>query len=384
MKGLLLSATWAPRPGYPLSAWEKQTGKAITGSSVWRHPELRVADVPEPEIGPDDVLLKVKACGVCGSDLHMYETTDDGYIFYPGLTKFPVVLGHEFSGQVIEAGKNVKDLRPGDMVTAEEMSWCGYCTPCRNGYPNQCLNLEEIGFTVHGAFADYIAVNHKYCWKINPLAERYGSEDKAYEAGATVEPCCVAYNAVFIRAGGFRPGGYVAIFGAGPIGLHAAALCRASGASKVIMFEVSPQRRQIAEAMGADYVYDPQQVSPHEMLRDLTSGEGCDLLVEAAGVPLITCPEMERSLAINGRIVSVARTPDRVPVYLEYFQTGHAQFFGAQGHSGNGCFPNVIRLMASGRINPLPMITGRFDLNGVVDAIKESGARQHGKIMVKM
>jgi scyllo-inosose 3-dehydrogenase len=384
MKGLVLNAKWDPKPDYAVSEFEKTTGKAVTGSSVWRSPELKVEDVPEPTIGPDDVLLKVKACGVCGSDLHMYETTADGYMFYPGLTKFPVVLGHEFSGQVVEVGKNVKTLKPGDMVTAEEMSWCGHCTPCRNGYPNQCQNLEELGFTVNGAFAGHIAVNAKYCWPINALAEHFGSEDKAFEAGATVEPCCVAYNAVFVRAGGFRPGGYVAIFGAGPIGLHAAALCRASGASKVALFEVSPQRREIARQMGADFVFDPQAAPAHEVLRDMTHGEGCDLLVEAAGVPLITFPEMERSMAINGRIVSVARSPEQVPVYLEYFQVGHAQFFGAQGHSGNGTFANVIRLMAAGRINPLPMITGRYDLNGVVDAIKESHERKHGKIMVKM
>jgi hypothetical protein len=384
MKGLVLNAQWDPRPGYEVSDFEKETGKAVTGSSVWRQPELKVVDVPEPKIGPDDVLLKVKACGVCGSDLHMYETTDDGYIYYPGLTKFPVVLGHELSGQVVEVGKNVKSLKRGDMVTAEEMMWCGHCTPCRNGYPNQCVNLEEIGFTINGAFADHIAINAKYCWKLNALAEHYGSEDKAYEAGATVEPCCVAYNALFVRGGGFRPGGYVAIFGAGPIGLHAVGLCKTSGASKIIVFEVSPGRREICKQLGADYVFDPQATPAHEVMRDLTQGEGCDFLLEAAGVPLMTFPEMERSMAVNGKIVSVARTPDRVPVYLEYFQVGHAQFYGAQGHSGNGTFPNVIRLMASGRHNPLPMITGRYDLNSVIGAIKESRERKHGKIMVKM
>jgi hypothetical protein len=194
----------------------------------------------------------------------------------------------------------------------------------------------------------------------------------------------VAYNAVFVRAGGFKPGGYVAIFGAGPIGLHATALCRASGASKVFVFEVSPQRRDLAKAMGADDVYNPQEVAPHEVLRAMTGGDGCDLLVEAAGAPLRTMPEIEKAMAINARVVSVARTPDRVPMYLENFQVGHSQFFGAQGHSGNGCFPNVIRLMAAGRIDPRPMITGRFDLNGVVEAIGESRERKHGKIMVKM
>ena len=136
MQALVLDAKWEPRPDYPLTEWEKKTGKAVTGSSVWRHPTLEVRPVPDPQPGPDDVLLRVKACGVCGSDIHFYERDKDDYILYPGLTKFPTTTGHEFSGEVVEVGKNVKSLKAGDMVTAEEMIWCGYCTPCRNGFPN--------------------------------------------------------------------------------------------------------------------------------------------------------------------------------------------------------------------------------------------------------
>ncbi len=384
MKGLVLSAKWDPRPDYKVSEWEKTTGKVITGSSVWRYPELKVKEVKDPKIGPDDVLLRVKACGVCGSDIHFYETDKDGYILYPGLTKFPVITGHEFSGQVVEVGKNVKDLKVGDMVTAEEMIWCGYCTPCRNGFPNQCLNLEEIGFTINGAFAEYITIGAKYCWKINAIAEKLGSEEKGYEAGATVEPTAVAYNGIIVRAGGFKLGGYAAVWGAGPIGLASIALCKAAGATKIFAFEVSPQRRELAKVMGADYVYDPREVAPHQVIRDLTAGEGCDMLVEAAGAPPKTIPEMCKSMAFNAKIVMIGRAAEMVPMYLEYFQTGHSQVFGSQGHSGNACFPNVIRLMASGRIDNLKMITARFDLEGVVDAIKESGERKHGKIMVKI
>lgn len=383
MQALVLDAQWDPRPDYAVSEWEKKTGKAITGSSIWRHPKLQVRSVPDPKPGPDDVLLRVKACGVCGSDIHFYEHDADDYILYPGLTKFPTTTGHEFSGEVVEVGSNVKSLKVGDMVTAEEMIWCGYCTPCRNGYPNHCENLEEIGFTVPGAFAEYLAIGAKYCWKLDAIADKYGSVDKAYEAGSVVEPTSVAYNGIFPRAGGFAPGAYVAVYGAGPIGLAAIALCRASGAGMVAAFEVSPNRREIAKKLGADYVYDPTKVSPSQVLIELTKGEGVDFAVEAAGAPLKTIPEMEKSIAISGKIVQIGRAAQRVPMYLETLQVRRGQVFGAQGHSGDAIFPSVIRMMASGRLDMTQMITARYDLPKTVEAIAASGERFHGKITVK-
>lgn len=383
MKALVLDAQWDPRPDYPVSEWEKQTGKAITGSSVWRHPKLEVRSVPDPKPGPDDVLLRVKACGVCGSDIHFYEHDKDDYILYPGLTKFPTTTGHEFSGEVIEVGKNVKDLKVGDMVTAEEMIWCGYCTPCRNGFPNHCANLEEIGFTIPGAFAEYIAIGAKYCWKLDAIADRYGSKDKAFEAGSVVEPTSVAYNGMFPRAGGFQPGAFVAVYGAGPIGLAAVALARASGAGLVASFEVSPNRRELAKKLGADYAYDPTKVSPSQVLMELTKGEGIDFAVEAAGAPVKTIPEMEKSIAINGKMVQIGRAAQRVPMYLEVLQVRRGQVFGSQGHSGDAIFPSVIRMMASGRLDMTQMITARYDLAKTVEAIAASGERSHGKITVK-
>src|SRR5512142_605101 len=383
MKALVLDAQWDPRPDYAVSEWEKKTGKAITGSSIWRHPKLQVRTVPDPKPGPDDVLLKVAACGVCGSDIHFYEHDKDNYILYPGLIKFPTTTGHEFAGEVIEVGANVQDLKKGDMVTAEEMIWCGYCTPCRNGYPNHCENLEEIGFTVPGAFAEYLAIGAKYCWKLDAIADKYGSVDKAYEAGSVVEPTSVAYNGIFPRAGGFAPGAYVAVYGAGPIGLAAIALCRASGAGMVAAFEVSPNRREIAKKLGADYVYDPTKVSPSQVLIELTKGEGVDFAVEAAGAPLKTIPEMEKSIAISGKIVQIGRAAQRVPMYLETLQVRRGQVFGSQGHSGDAIFPSVIRMMASGRLDMTQMITARYDLAQTVEAIAASGERSHGKITVK-
>lgn len=388
MKGLVLTAEWDPRPEYRVSEWERTTGKAITGSSVWRRPRLALETLTEPDLGPRDVLLRPRACGVCGSDVHFFETDEQGYMLYPGLTRFPVVIGHEFSGEVVEVGPEATDLRVGDMVTCEEMIWCGECTPCRNGYPNQCERLEEIGFTIHGAQAEYLAIGAKYCWPITALLERYGSAEAAYEAGALCEPTSVAYNAMFTRAEGFKPGGHVVVFGTGPIGFAAIALARAAGAAKIIAFEVSPVRQELARRVGADVVLSPvdlarQGTAPREAIRELTGGVGAAMLVEAAGAPPKTIPEMEAAMAVGGKIVMIGRASERAPVYLEHFQTHAAQIYGAQGHSGYGNFPNVIRLMASGRIDLTPIITSRFPLDQGVEAVQKATRREDGKIMIR-
>jgi hypothetical protein len=383
MKGLVLDAQWEPKADYAVSDWEKETGKAITGNSIWRHPALEVSDWPDPTPEPKEVLLEIQVCGVCGSDMHFYETDDQDYILYPGLTKFPTILGHEFSAKVVEVGKEVTQLRPGDMVTVEEMIWCGRCIPCRNGYPNHCLNLEELGFTIPGAFANYIAVDEKFCWKIDAIAEHLGSEEKAYEVGALTEPTCVAYNAMFERAGGFRPGHYVSVFGAGSIGLAAIGLAKAAGAGTIAAFEISPQRLELAKTVGADYAYDPREVSAGDVLIELSKGEGFNFHVEAAGAPHLTIPEMEKALAINAKVVQIGRAALHVPMYLEAFQVRRAQAFGAQGHSGHETFPNVIRLVAAGRLDLSPIITARYDLQRAKDAIAKSIQRADGKILVK-
>ena len=382
MKGLVLDAVWEPKPTYKVSDWEQQTGKAITGNAIWRNPNLEVKSWPDPKPGPKQVLLEIQACGVCGSDMHFYETDDDNYILYPGLTKFPTILGHEFTGKVVELGKEVTLLEVGDMVTVEEMIWCGRCIPCRNGYPNHCSNLEEIGFTIPGAFANYLAVDEKFCWKIDAIAERFGNEEMAYIVGALSEPTSVSYNAMFERAGGFRPGHYVNVYGAGPIGLAAIGLAKAAGAGMIVAFEISPQRLELAKAIGADFAYDPREVSPSEVMMELSKGAGFDFHFEASGVPEIAVPEMEKALAINAKIVQVGRAAQQVPMYLESFQVRRSQAFGAQGHSGHETFPNVIRLVASGRLDLSPIITARYNLDDTVAAIAKSTERADGKIMV--
>lgn len=385
----MLEAKWKPRSGYRTTVEEEKTHRTYFGSKVWHNAQLKVLhDYPVPKMGSKDVLIRVKACGICGSDLHMIEKDADGYMLYPGLTKLPVVLGHEFSGEIVKIGREVPLMKAGDMVTCEEMWWCGECDPCRTDNLNQCRNLEEMGFTKDGAYAEYITANYKYCWKINEFSDTYKSEEKAYGAGALVEPATVAYNAMFVRAGGFKPGAYVAVWGAGPIGLAAISLAKAAGASKIIVFEVAESRRKIAEEIGANYTFDPIKLEksgtqPSEEILDVTGGNGLEMLIEASGAPRQVLPQMEKALAIGAKVAWIGRADVAAPIFMELFQTRAAQLFGAQGHSGFGTFRNVIRLMASGKVDLTKMITGAFSLEKVNDAVNRLKDRKDVKILIR-
>ncbi|MDO8685873.1 MAG: scyllo-inosose 3-dehydrogenase [Clostridiales bacterium] len=388
MKGLFLHAKWDPKPEYKLNDYEIKTGKALASNNVWRYPRLEMKDgIPEPEIGPRDVLLKVMACGICGSDLHFAEPDSDGYMVYPGHTRMNIVLGHEVSGVIEKMGNEVEGFEIGDTVAVEEMIWCGECTPCRNGFPNQCARLEEIGVTKNGGMEPYVAVPAKLCWKLNEMKKLYGDGQELFERGALVEPTSVAYNAIFERGQGFRPGAYAAVFGGGPIGLLGAGLMKAGGASRVIVFEPQVKRRELAKKMGADFVIDTgeiakQGVKPHEVIMELTHGDGADILMEAAGVPDITMPEIMKSLAVNAHIIQTAMSGVTVPVVFVPLQARAGQIFGSVGHSGNGTFENVIRLMASGLIDVKPVISAKFKLDDAIEAFKVANERDGAKVIL--
>ena len=384
----MLHAKWDPRKNYVPSEIEVESKKVKIGSRVWRYPEQKLEEVPMPEIGAEDVLVRAKACGICGSDIHMYERDNEGYMPYPGLVKVPIIIGHELSGVVEKVGDRVKNIKEGDIVTSEEMWWCGECVPCRTGFPNYCVNLDEMGFTTNGGFADYVAVPWKYCYKIDGLLDVYGSEEKVFEAGSLVEPCSVVYHAMFTRAGGFKPGGYIVVYGAGPIGLAAIALSRAAGAGKVVIFETELDRLDLAKKAGADYAFNPVELektgsSPHEKVLEVTGGEGADLQVEAAGRPLKTLPEMEKSLAIDGKIVWIGRADMKASIFVENFQIRGGKLYGSWGHSGHGNFKNVIRLMAAGKIDMTKIISKRYSLDNAMEALRQATKRVDAKITIK-
>jgi len=385
MRAAVIGAEWQPRSGYQASLREHDRREARAGSQVWRYPALRVEEIPVPHPGPDDVIVRTRACGVCGSDRHMAQADGDGYMRYPGYTRLPVVLGHEFAGDVVEVGPDVALLRPGDAVACDNMVWCGRCAACRAGAYNQCEALEEIGFTIPGGLAEYVRVPARCCWPITALLGRWAGRE-GFEAGALVEPAAVAYQGIFVEAGGVGEDTAVAVYGAGPIGLAAIALARAAGARPVIAFQRSEIRQKLARRLGAD-VFNPDELRargqrPRDVVMDLTGGTGAALQVEAAGAPADTVPEMLASLAPRGTILLLGRSPQSATVLLDPLVVAAARIVGSTGHAGPRAFPGVIELMGRGTLDLRPMVTHRLPLEAVPAELGREGVRGGGKVLV--
>ncbi|KUO75239.1 MAG: alcohol dehydrogenase [Clostridia bacterium BRH_c25] len=387
MRAFYVEADWEPKPGYKLSKRESDTRRSARGNSIWKNLRAAVVDRPMPEIKPDEVLLKVGAAGICGTDAHLLQLDADGYTKYDGHSKYPITTGHEFAGEVVEIGKNVTSLKVSDLVSVESMNWCGECDACRMGMFNQCQNLEEPGLTFDGGFAEYVAVKAKYCYLLNDIVELYKDKMSAFELGAMIEPTGVAYNGLFVRGGGVRPGGHVVVFGAGPVGLAAVALMKTSGAAKLICFETTAERRQLALNMGADYVFDPiklsnDKVDAAEMLMDLTKGRGISLFAECSGATNATYPVMQGSLAIGGKTVQIGHTIGKTSIDMYSYQFKAGMISGSNGQSGQGIYSDVIALIASGRIDMRKMVTGRVHLENIMQGMEQAGNRTAGKVLV--
>jgi scyllo-inosose 3-dehydrogenase len=377
MAGVTLVADWDPKPGFKLGAKDVEGRQTYLGSQVWRHPRLEIREYDIPMPGPEQVLLEVKACGICGSDVHMAQADDNGYIYYPGLTGFPSILGHEFSGIVVEAGKNAinkrtnRPFKGGEAVTSEEMLWCGQCKPCADGQPNHCERLDEVGFNVNGAYTKYILVPSRTVWSLDPLVENYQGND-IFIAGSLVEPTAVAYNAVIERGGGIRPGDRAVILGGGPVGIAACAILKRAGASKVIISETQENRAQMALKLGADYHINPLKEDFATRVLEITDGMGADMFMEATGLPEKVYPGVERVIwegrTICSTVVVTARADAKMPVMGEVLQVRKARIVGAQGHSGHGNFPRVIDCMASG-MDMTPMSTKKVNLSELPENI---------------
>ncbi len=381
MRALVLEAAWEPRAGYPVTDTERARRKARVASQVWRHPRVELRDVDEPALRPDEVRIQVGACGVCGSDTHCIETDADGYLRFSGPTRLPVVLGHEYAGTVVERGADVTTVAVGEPVAAEGMLWCGTCEPCRRGHPNQCDHLEMVGFSAPGAFAERIVTRERYLWSLAPVAASLDAAE-VLEVGALLEPAGCSFNGLYVVGGGFLPGATVAIWGAGPIGLAAIPVARAGGASRIWAFDPIPERVALARAMGADEAFEVGAVDVVDEIRTRTGGRGADVHVEAAGAAGRTFPAIERALAPAGKVVYLGRTGEHARVEADRYVTGANTLVGSRGHAGGGVFPSLIRLVAAGRLDLRPMISARFGLEQVVDALDRSRHRTDGKLLI--
>lgn len=260
--------------------------------------DVRVDDIAEPATLKGKVKIKVKWCGICGSDLHEYAA---GPIFIPqnsphSLTeeKAPIVMGHEFSGQVVEVGDGVTKCEEGDRVVVEPIFACGTCTACKQGKYNLCEQLGFLGLAGGGGgFSEYVTVDEHMVHKI--------PDTVSFEQGALVEPAAVALYAV--RQSQFNVGDQAVVFGTGPIGLLVIEALKASGASKIYAVELSTERRQRAEQLGA-IALNPAEVNVVEKIQRLTDG-GADVSFEVTGVPIVLTQAIE-STKLNGQTMIVS------------------------------------------------------------------------------
>ena len=382
METVVLDAEWDPRSDYEPTAEERENKKAQNSANVRRHPEVRIEDRERPEPAADEVLVQVEYAGICGSDVAMTETDDDGYVHYSAYTRLPNVIGHEFSGTVVETGSDATLFEEGEPVTAEVTDYCGRCQQCRRGFHGHCENFEQLGFTIPGAFAEYVAVPEKILWSVSSLESAYDDEDALLRAAATVEPSTITYYGLFGRAEGIQPGDYHVYHGAGPIGLTGMNVSRAGGAAKVIAFEPSDERREVANDLGFEHVYNPIDVNPVETVDEVTSGRGADVHVETSGAATQTYPVIEDTLAEGANVVHISNAGTSPPVDTRKYQGSSAQLYGSEGHTGQDVYPHVIRLMAAGKLDNLPIVTSTYPLSEAADALEQATKRVDGKVLI--
>ena len=381
MRALTLTADFAPRDGYTLGEREQNEHRIQNGNMVWMNPRITLGETPDPVPKPDEVIVQVAAVGICGSDMHMYEAdAATGYMLYPGYVKAPNILGHEFAGRVVSVGSAVRDLREGDLVSVEEIQWCGECIVCRRGHVNHCEFHEEIGFTIPGAMAEYIACRARYCWKLDEVAERYG-EEIALQLGAMVEPSGVSYQGLFNRNPSWLPGNNVLIFGAGPIGLTAQALAQAAGAGRMIVVDPSPSRRAVAAKLGASDLLTGSE-NLDEAVLEITNGRGVDTVVEAAGVADKTLQVLEECLAVNCSLIDIGLGERKPVLPIVAYKFRGVNYAGSLGHAGMGVFQNVIRLLANGRIDLRPIVSAKMPLGEATAAFQRLESREDAKILL--
>jgi (R,R)-butanediol dehydrogenase/meso-butanediol dehydrogenase/diacetyl reductase len=324
---------------------------------VWHaRNDIRVEDVPAPDApGPGEVIIKVGACGICGTDLEEYRA---GPLFIPvdapnPLTgrQAPLILGHEFAGEVVEVAKGVTQFKVGDRLAPDVLLYCGECFWCQRHQVSLCDKLAALGLMGDGGLAEYCRLPVNMAIPVpNGLPD---------EHAAMAEPLSVAVRAV--RRGRLAPGETVAVFGAGAIGLFCLQVARAAGAGEVFVVEPLANRRALARQLGASEVIDPTQVQPPEALRKLTRGVGPDLVLEASGGVAVT-PVAIDSARKAGRIVLVGLPI--APSQYNFFNivATEKEIIGSLSHVYDEDYATAVRWLGDGRVLAEPLISARVPL----------------------
>ncbi len=335
-------------------------------------PGMDVRDVPHPVCGPSDVIIRVHHAGVCGTDLHIWEWD----AWASGRLRPPVVIGHEFAGDIVELGTEARQeglLAVGDLVTAEGHIVCGHCLPCRTGNAHVCRRTRIIGVDRDGAFAEYIAMPASNVMKLDGIPT---------EIGAIMDPMGNAVHTVL--EGGNVPGSAVLVLGCGPIGCFAVGVARAAGASLVIASDYNPMRLELARTMGAHVTLNPGQDDVVARARDLTGGEGVDLVCEMSGHP--AGHQTAFSAARLGGRVNFLGTPSKtteVNFARDVIFKG-LTLYGVTGRRMYDTWQQMFRLLRAGQLDPRPVVTHRFRLEQMAEAIQVIKDGQAGKVILEV
>lgn len=303
--------------------------------------EITFHEIPVPQIGPDQVLVKIKRIGICGSDIHVYHGT------HP-YTSYPVTQGHEVSGQIAALGEYVKDLSVGQKVTIEPQVFCGRCYPCLHGKYNLCEKLKVMGFQTTGTASEYFAVDAS---KVTPIPE-----DMTYSEGAMLEPLAVTVHAA--KRFPDLKGAKAVVLGCGPIGILLIESLKALGAAQVLATDISDKRLELAKSLGADFAVNTMKDDYTKALADAFGPDKADVVYECAGSD-ITMDQAIQNARKGSTIILVAVFGKRASVDLAKLNDSELDLNTSMMYRHED-YVDAIRMVKEGKIQLKPLQSAHF------------------------
>ncbi len=321
-----------------------------------RPQECEIVEREAPVPAEHQALVRVRACGVCGTDAHIYRGE------FPA--RFPVIAGHEFAGVVEKVGAGVSSLRPGDRVAVDPNVHCGSCRPCRRGLTHLCRSLSAIGVTHDGGFATHCVVPARQCHRV--------PDDMPYDVAAMAEPvaCCVHG----IDRAGIRSGDVVLLLGAGTIGLVLLQLVQLQGAAVTIVSEPNEDKRHMAERLGATTTVDPVSEDLAEVLQAATDGAGADVVIECVG-SAATAQQALDLAGEGGRVLLFGVAPEEARITISPYRVYREEIAITGSFTNPFSQSRALALLASGRLQVNDLISHRLPLDEMLRGIEllESG-----------
>ena len=325
-----------------------------------------VADLPTPHAGPGELVLRNQVCGVCGTDVHIYHGEPGSADVNP-----PVVLGHEYSGEVVEVGEGVTGFAVGDHVTVDPNIYCGHCAYCQNGKKQLCPSMEAIGVTRDGGFAQYSLIPASQAFKLEPTVP--------WEAAAMAEPLACCLHGIDLA--GIKVGDKVCVVGGGAIGLLMVQLAKLSGASQIVLSEPNEKRRQVGLQLGANAALDPTRTDAQEAFAQVLDG-GANVVIECVGnVPAVKSAFQFAGKGATVLLFSVPKVDATfdLPLFDVYKKelTIKGSFVNPDTHA------RAVALINSGKVDFGPIITHRFTLDQLPEAIAMQMSDASIKVVVE-